>query len=101
MKGLESWKSYQHTEDIQMERNLIVQGHLCVFVYITKEDNIHLLKGPSNGRVKGLFSPAPKSRIMLKMQIQAQYKESSIRATQQQRRLPHQSTLLILGKYSV
>ena len=43
MKGLESWKSYQHTEDIQMERNLIVQGHLCVFVYTADKGGQHTL----------------------------------------------------------
>lgn len=72
--------------------------HLCTIQ--AKEGNINLLKGPANDRVKDLFPPVPQSGIVIKMQIQTQYKKPTTRATQQQGRQPHQSTLDTIHGYS-
>lgn len=77
MKGLQFWKSYEHTEDSQLEKKPdILRPCVCICVYRRPVGgNTNLLKEPSYSRVKGLFSPAPKSRIVIKEQIQVQYRK--------------------------
>lgn len=75
-KDLESWQSYEHIEDAQ-HKETPDSMRLCMCVCICvhwrqMEGNINLLKGPPDSRLKMLYSPATKSRIIIKKQIQAQ-----------------------------
>ena len=90
MKGLESWQSYEHSEVTQHEEKLN-SLRLCVCLCAleaNKEQHKHTQRAIRGETEKVYSLLLYKSRIIIKKQIQAQYKNKLlIRVVQQQKRL--------------
>lgn len=70
VKGLEFWKPYQHTEDIQVVKAVYV--HLAVQY---RQGQHKLTPKGQQMTSEGLFPPFHTAGIVIKMQIQTQYKK--------------------------